>query len=138
MNNIFPLLIAALIGLALVVFLFFFFRYFKLWLRSFISGAGIGFVQIVMISFRKSDVSAVVDCKIIAVHGGLSTVTISQIERHFLVGGDAKKVIQALMVAHRGDIEMDWQTVAEIELDGGDPLEYVERQVASHQHRNTD
>ena len=117
----------AMIGIAflclfLLVFLGVFARYFGLWIQSKMTRAGIGFVNLVMMTIRKVNPSIIVRAKIMATQAGLTGISTRALEAHYLAGGDVTKVIRALVAAHRADLNMDWQTAQAIDLAGRDVL----------------
>lgn len=120
------LAIAALVGL---VFVGLFARYFKLWLRAFVTRAAIGPLTLVIMSLRKVNPNVIVDAKIMAVQAGLTDVTTQGLEAHYLAGGNIRRVVQSLIAAHRAKIELNWDTAAAIDLAGRNVLEAVQTSV---------
>ena len=125
-------IIGAFVFLGSLVFLAIFARYFGLWIQCKTTRAGIGFVNLVIMSFRKVNPSMIVRAKIMAVQAGLTRsypIPTQAMEAHFLAGGKVLNVIRALIAAHRARIELDWQTAAAIDLAGRDILEAVKTSV---------
>jgi uncharacterized protein YqfA (UPF0365 family) len=104
-------------------------RYFKLWLRAFVTRARIGLLSLIFMSLRKVNPNIIVDAKIMAVQAGLTDITTQAMEAHYLAGGNIRRVIQALIAAHRARIELDWNTAAAIDLAGRNVLEAVQTSV---------
>jgi uncharacterized protein YqfA (UPF0365 family) len=104
-------------------------RYFKLWLRAFVTRARIGLLSLIFMSLRKVNPNVIVDAKIMAVQAGLTDITTQAMEAHYLAGGNIRRVIQALIAAHRARIELDWNTAAAIDLAGRNVLEAVQTSV---------
>jgi uncharacterized protein YqfA (UPF0365 family) len=117
---------AALIGLAMLVI---FLKYFKLWLRAFVTRAKIGPLNLVFMSLRKVNPNIIVDSKITAVQAGLSGITTEAMEAHYLAGGNVRRLVQSLIAAHRAKIDLDWDTAAAIDLAGRNVLEAVQTSV---------
>lgn len=115
--------------LALVIILAVVAAYFKLWLRAFVARARIGPFSLLFMSLRKVNPTAIVDAKIMAVQAGLREITTERLEGHYLAGGNIKTVVRALIVAHRAEIELDWNTAAAIDLAGRNVLEAVQTSV---------
>ncbi len=109
------------IGLLVVVSL-----YLKLWLQAVVSHAGIGLSSLVVMSLRKVSPKAIVEAKIMAVQAGLATISTNALEAHVLAGGNVRKVIQALIVAHRARLELNWNTAAAIDLAGRNVFDAVQ------------
>ncbi|MBS0263672.1 MAG: flotillin-like protein FloA [Planctomycetes bacterium] len=126
-------LIAIVVGLMIgLVFLAVFFKYFSLWIQCWSTGAGIGLLDLVWMSFRKVNAGIIVRGKIMAVQAGLTDdypIPTSALEAHFLANGNVPQVIQALIAAHRAKIPLDWQTAAAIDLAGRNILDAVRTSV---------
>jgi uncharacterized protein YqfA (UPF0365 family) len=121
--------VAALFGVIGIVFIFLFGRYFKLWLRGFSSGAGIGPLSLVFMSLRKVNPTVIMDAKIPAVQAGLTSISTEGLEAHLLAGGNVRLVVRALIAAQRAKIDLDWNTAAAIDLAGRNVLEAVQTSV---------
>lgn len=116
-------------GMIVLVFGFLFLRYFKLWLRSFVTRAKIGPLQLIFMSLRKVNPHVIVDARIMAVQAGLTDVSTTGLEAHFLAGGNVRRVVQSLIAAHRAKIELNWDTAAAIDLAGRNVLDAVQTSV---------
>jgi len=123
------LVVIGIIVLVGLLFLFFFVRYFKLWLRAFVTRARISPLAIVVMGLRKVNPTAIVDAKISAVQAGLQEISTAAMEAHFLAGGNLQRCIRALIAAHRARISLDWDTAAAIDLAGRDVLDAVRTSV---------
>jgi len=119
-------MIAALLGLVL---LYLFLKYFNIWLRSFVTRAGVGFFSLVFMSLRKVNAKVIVEAKIMIVQAGLPPIENRALEAHYLAQGNVRRVVQALSVAHRAKINLDWNTAAAIDLAGRNVLEAVQTSV---------
>ena len=115
-----------LVGL---IFLVLFIRYFKLWLRAFVTRARISPLSIVVMGLRKVNPTAIVDAKISAVQSGIAEISTAAMEAHFLAGGNLQRCVRALIAAHRARIALDWDTAAAIDLAGRDILDAVRTSV---------
>ena len=123
---------AIVIVLFFLIFLAVFARYFGLWIQCKMTGAGISFVNLVMMSIRKVNASIMVRSKIMAVQAGLTQqypISTKALEAHYLAGGNVPNVIKALIAAHRAKIDIDWQTAQAIDLAGRDLLDAVRTSV---------
>jgi uncharacterized protein YqfA (UPF0365 family) len=112
-----------------IVFLFFFIRYFKLWLRAFVTRARISPLTIVFMALRKVNPNTIVDTKIMAVQAGLTDISTGALEAHYLAGGNVVKCVRALIASHRARIDLSWDTAAAIDLAGRDVLDAVRTSV---------
>lgn len=122
-------MLAGIGGMLLLVFAFLFLRYFNLWLRAFVTRAKIGPITLVFMSLRKVNPHVIVDARIMAVQAGLTDVSTQGLEAHFLAGGNIRRVVQALIAAHRARIALNWDTAAAIDLAGRNVLEAVQTSV---------
>ncbi len=126
---IFIFVAVAIFGLFFLAFLILFSRYFKLWLRAFVTKARIGPLSLVSMSLRKVNPQVIVDAKIMAVQAGLSNISTTQMEAHYLAGGNVQRLVKALIASHRANIILDWETGAAIDLAGRNVLEAVQTSV---------
>jgi len=118
------ILVAFFVTVAIVLF-FLFLRYFNLWLRSYVTRAGIGPFSLILMSLRKVNPQTIVEAKIKAVQAGLEHISTQALGAHYLAGGNVAKVVSALVAAHRARIVLDWDTAFAIDLAGRDVLEAV-------------
>jgi uncharacterized protein YqfA (UPF0365 family) len=132
MPSLTPILIAAGVlfaGLALLVFFIVFVKYFNLWLQAFVTRANVSMISLIAMSFRKVNARVIVESKIMAVQAGLPNVSTQAFEALFLARGDVRRVVQALIVAHRAKLNLDWETATAIDLAGRNVLEAVQTSV---------
>lgn len=117
-----------LITIALIIVGIMFFLYFVpigLWLRAMMSGVtDISLVNLIMMRFRRVPVTTLVDNLITARKAGLQ-IKPSDLETHYLAGGNMGKVVQALISAQKAGIPLDFDRAAAIDLAGRDVLEAV-------------
>ena len=124
--------IAAVLFVVVLIFFAIFARFISLWIQCKMTGAGISFPHLVMMTIRKVNPSVIVRAKITAVQAGLTDVypiSTRDLESHYLAGGNVPNVIRALVAAHRANIDLDWQTAQAIDLAGRDILEAVRTSV---------
>lgn len=104
-------------------------RYCSLWLQAYLTGTHIGLLSLITMSLRKIDPRTIVQCKIMAVQAGLSEFSTDVLESQYLAGGNVERVTQALVVAHRAGIDLNWETAAAVDLAGRDVLKAVQLSV---------
>ena len=121
--------VAVIFAVLLLVFLGVFASVASLWFRAFMSGAGIGPLQMVVMKLKKVNPQLIVDTRIMSVQAGLDDITTNAMESHYLAGGNVPLVIRALIAAHRAQIELDWKTASAIDLAGRNVLEAVQTSV---------
>jgi uncharacterized protein YqfA (UPF0365 family) len=118
----------ALLGLFVLVILALFWKYFSLWIQCFTNRAGIGLFSLVGMSLRKVNPATIVRAKIMLVKAGLRVET-SDLEMHYLAGGNVPNVVQALIAANRAGIDLDFLKATAIDLAGRDVFEAVRMSV---------
>lgn len=121
--------VAVICGVLVLVFLGVFASVGSLWFRAFMSGAGIGPIQMVVMKLKKVNPQLIVDTRIMSVQAGLNDITTNAMESHYLAGGNVPLVIRALIAAHRAQIDLDWKTASAIDLAGRNVLEAVQTSV---------
>ena len=108
-------------------------RYFRLYIQSITTGAGIGLWDLMGMTFRKVNPSVIVRSKIMAVQAGLGEemgITSRALEGHYLAGGNVPLVIRAIIAANKAKtIELDFKLATAIDLAGRNVLEAVQTSV---------
>ena len=115
-------------GIILLVIVGTFLKYFGLYLQAWVSGAKVGFIDLVMMQFRKVNAKSVVINRISAKKAGLEVST-DQLEAHYLAGGRITNVVRAMIAADKARIDLLWETATAIDLAGRDILEAVRTSV---------
>ncbi|HVC92935.1 MAG TPA: flotillin-like protein FloA [Pirellulales bacterium] len=125
------LMFAALI--AALIFLAIFARYFRFWIQSVSTGAGIGIFDLLGMTFRKVNPTVIVRSKIMAVQAGLGEstgITSKALEAHYLAGGNVPLVIRAIIAANKAKtIDLSFKLATAIDLAGRNVLEAVQTSV---------
>ena len=124
-------------GLVLGIFLFLvifaiFATYFRWWIQSVLTNAGIGMFDLLGMTFRKVKPSVIVPTKIMAVQAGLTDpdITSKALEAHYLAGGNVPMVIRALIAAKKAKtIHLSFREATAIDLAGRNVLEAVQTSV---------
>lgn len=99
----------------------------NLYVQARFSGAPVTIFELMGMKLRKADARLIVFSHIRAVRAGLE-IPVASIEAHQLAGGDVAKVVNAMIMAHRADVGLDWSDACAIDLGGHDIPEYVERE----------
>ena len=107
---------------------------FGLWVRAYTSNARVSLLSLIAMRLRQVNTSTIVDAKIMAMQAGVGTdpdtgITTDRLEAHYLAGGDVPRVIDAIIAAHRADIDLDFDRAAAIDLAGRDVLDAVRTSV---------
>ncbi len=125
----FFLLLVALVALIAVILFFMMLRYISLWFQAFVSGAPISLFNIIGISLRKIPPRIIVSARITSFKAGLKQITVSDLETHYLAGGNVLNVVQAMIVADKANFPLTWRQATAIDLAGRDLLEAVKTSV---------
>lgn len=114
------------IGVGIVAFfVFLYFVPLSLWITALFSGVSISIFQLVFMRFRKVPPSLIVGSLITATKAGI-TISINDLETHFLAGGNVPNVIKALISADKANIALTFKQAAAIDLAGRDVFEAVQ------------
>lgn len=120
--------------LVLLVLLMLFLNVFGLWIRAYTSNARVSPLSLIGMRLRQVNAATIVDAKVMAMQAGVGTdpdtgITTQRLEAHYLAGGDVPRVIDAIIAAHRADIDLDFDRAAAIDLAGRDVLDAVRTSV---------
>lgn len=123
---------------------FFVFMYFvpvNLWITAIFSGVRIGLAELVFMRIRKVPPSIIVNSLITATKAGLTlsqdnneegnsedrrSLKASDLETHYLAGGNVPQVIKALISADKANINLSFRQATAIDLAGRDVFEAVQ------------
>lgn len=130
---IFWLFLAAIAVVGAIMFVgIIFASYFGLWIQSVLTGAGVSFLDLIGMTFRKVNTRTIVRSKIMATQAGLvdPELTSRALEAHYLAGGNVQQVIRALVAAKKAKtISLTFREATAIDLAGRDVLESVQTSV---------
>jgi len=126
MVDIAPIIIIAVILIALAIL--FTFVPVMLWISALAAGVKVGLFTLVGMRLRRVVPNRVINPLIKAHKAGL-TVKTSQLESHYLAGGNVDRVVNALIAAHRANISLPFERGAAIDLAGRNVLEAVQMSV---------
>ncbi len=110
------------------IILFFVFLYFvpiNLWITALFSGVRVGLFELVFMRIRKVPPRVIVESLITATKAGLK-LTSTDLETHYLAGGNVPNVIRALISAEKANIHLDFKQATAIDLAGRDVFEAVQ------------
>jgi len=124
-------IVCLVFGLA---FVFAMLTYGKLWFQAYMSNARVSMFSLIGMSLRQVNARVIVVAKIMAMQAGIENdpetgITTRRLEAHYLAGGNVPGVINAIIAAHRADIDLDFDRAAAIDLAGRDVLEAVRTSV---------
>jgi len=128
-------MITTLLSSGLVILLFFvalaLFLHFvplALWISAIAAGSRVGIFTLVGMRLRRVPPAQIVLPLIKANKAGLN-VNVTQLEAHFLAGGNVDRVTDALIAAARAEIPLSFERAAAIDLAGRNVLEAVQMSV---------
>lgn len=108
-------------------------RFFRLYIQSLTTGAGIGIFDLLRMTFRKVNPTVIVRSKIMATQAGITDdegVTARALEAHYMAGGNVPLVIRSMIAARKAKIiDLDFKRATAIDLAGRNILEAVQTSV---------
>jgi uncharacterized protein YqfA (UPF0365 family) len=122
------LVIAAVVGILLVIFLVVLFSFARLWVQCLVTGADVGIIDMFSMKLANVDYAMIVRQKIALVKAGVK-ITNNELQQHFLSRGNVPKVALAVIAAHKAGIDLPWRIAAAIDLAGRDVLDAVKTSV---------
>ncbi len=120
-----PVILGVVFGLVAIILLIIIFKYANLYIRCLTSGAGIGLMELFLMSLRKVRPEVIASARISAVQAGID-VTTKQLQAHYLAGGNVVNVVRALIAADRAGLDLPFNVAAGIDLAGRNVLDAVQ------------
>lgn len=129
--------ILLVVGAVIAFFTFLYFVPVNLWITAIFSGVRVGLLELVFMRIRKVPPSIVVNSLITATKAGLTIqegealetrrkLKSSDLETHYLAGGNVPQVIKALISADKANINLTFKQATAIDLAGRDVFEAVQ------------
>lgn len=122
-----PVLIV--IGVIVILSIFFHFVPFFLWLSAKVSGVKISLIQLFLMRIRNVPPNVIVPSLIEAHKAGLNYITRDNLEAHYMTGGHVQRVVHALVSASKANIDLSFEKATAIDLAGRDVFEAVQTSV---------
>ncbi len=122
------LTILMLVAIIIFLVLFFYFIPIGLWISATAAGVKVSFFNLIGMRLRRVVPSLIVGPMIKSYKAGM-TLSSDKLEAHYLAGGNVDRVVDALIAAHRAEIELSFERAAAIDLAGRDVLEAVKMSV---------
>jgi uncharacterized protein YqfA (UPF0365 family) len=104
-------------------------KYISLWFQAFVSGTPISLMNILGMSLRKIPPRLIVNARINSYKAGLKDITVSDLETHFLAGGNVQEVVRAMIAADKANISLSWRQATAIDLAGRDLRDAIKTSV---------
>jgi uncharacterized protein YqfA (UPF0365 family) len=120
--------LGATILFIIVVIAFFMFLYYfpiGLWVRTLAAGVPLGIISLVRMRLIGIPPSVIVTNYVRARKAGL-TLTVDQLQSHYLAGGNVESVTLAMIAAQRAQIPLEFQRAAAIDLAGRNVVEALQ------------
>ena len=114
----------SLVSLAILLYVF----PVMLWFTAVLSGVKVSLLQLALMRWRKVPPSVIVSSMIEGTKAGLVLNT-SDLEAHFLAGGNVPNVVHALVSAQKANISLDFQMATAIDIAGRNVFEAVQMSV---------
>jgi len=96
-----------------------------LWFTAIISGVKVSIFDLILMRIRKVPPSIIINSAITATKAGLKLST-SELETHYMAGGNVPNVIRALISAEKANITLSFKQATAINLAGRDVFEAVQ------------
>ncbi|MCC9136599.1 flotillin-like protein FloA [Pontibacter silvestris] len=110
-------------GIVLLI-IFLYFVPISLWVTALFSGVKVGLAELVFMRIRKVPPSLIVNSMINATKAGIDLST-TELETHYLAGGNVPMVIKALISADKANIPLSFKQATAIDLAGRNVFEAV-------------
>lgn len=120
----------SIVLILIIVFMFFFFTFVPvgLWISAFAANVRVSIFNLIGMRLRRVIPFRVIIPLIKATKAGID-INVNQLEAHYLAGGNVDKVVDALIAAHRANMNLLFERAAAIDLAGRDVLEAVKMSV---------
>lgn len=100
----------------------------KVWIRTLVSGCYIPMSKLIGMKLRKLDCKLIIENYILAQKAGLS-LTISDLETHYMAGGHIDKLVDALIAAHSAKLDLTLEQAIAIDLADRDVVQAVQTSI---------
>ena len=101
--------VVIVIGIVVVLSVFFHFVPFFLWLSAKVSGVHISLIQLFLMRIRNVPPGVIVPSLIEAHKAGLANITRDNLEAHYMTGGHVQRVVHALVSASKANIDLSFE-----------------------------
>ena len=85
------------------------------WLRAYVSGARVTFLELIALSLRRIPVRKIVDVRITLIKTGFN-VSVDDLSTHHLAGGDVKMVAEGMIKAKEKNIDLSFDQACALDL----------------------
>ena len=122
--------VIALVFVPIILFLFIFLRFVPLglWVSAISAGVRVSIFSLVGMRLRRVNPSSIIRPLIKIIKANIP-MSINQLESHFLSGGRVDAVVDAMIAAHRANLDLPFERASAIDLAGRDVFEAVSMSV---------
>lgn len=120
--------IGIIVACLVLLWILFYFVPVGLWFSALVSGVRVSLIQLILMRWRRVPPRIIVQALIEGTKAGL-TLYRNDLEAHLLAGGNAPKVVHALVSAQKANIPLDFRMATAIDLAGRDVYEAVQMSV---------
>ena len=85
------------------------------WLRAYLSGAKVTFMELIALQLRQIPVRRIVDTRILLFKSGFN-VSVDDLSTHYLAGGNVNMVMQGLLKAKVNNIDLSFDQACALDL----------------------
>ncbi len=124
----FPIYMIA-VGFLALIFFGMTAKFVSLWFQAIVSGTPISLINIIGMSMRKIPPRLIVSARINAFKAGLKTISVNDLETHYLAGGHINDIVRAMIAADKANIVLDWRQATAIDLAGRNLFDAVKTSV---------
>lgn len=130
MPNSIPIVSLVLLVVVIILVLVLFIRFIPigLWISALAASVKVSIFDLIGMRLRRVAPARIVNPLIKARKGGLN-VAVSDLEAHYLAGGNVDRVVDSLIAAERANIPLSFERAAAIDLAGRNVLEAVQMSV---------
>ncbi len=102
-------------GLAVLVMAALVITFINVWIKAMASGVPISMLSLLGMRLRGVPYGEIVEARITAAKAGLD-VSIDELDKHYLAGGNLMPTVQALISARKAKMNLDWEDATRIDL----------------------
>ncbi len=117
--------LAIIFAVVIFLWLFFYFIPVGLWIAARLNNVRVGLIELGLMRIRRVPPSVITNSLITATKAGLA-ITSTDLETHFLAGGNVPSVITALISADKANMNMSFKQATAIDLAGRDVFQAVQ------------
>jgi len=123
------LIILSVLSAIATIGVFSYFVPIALWIKAISSGVGVSVTQLIRMRLRSIPPSIIIDAMIKGTQGGVKSLTIEKLEKHYMTKGNVPSLIDSLVGARSANIQLTFEQAAAIDLAGRDIFKIVKQAI---------